>query len=281
MDGLYDRMLAPDADLYIYEIQGEVETALSASPSSFLGLWYEDEFSYLFFATPEDDYVNGVASSIGTSSVTRHEMKYRDWQTGLPTPGIAVGRVRFVPADHPSPPAGAILMDPSVVFGDGTHPTTLACLRCLDETVQIKRPRSMLDLGSGTGILSLAAAALGVQRVLAVDKNRLAVSTTRHHVEVNSFDSRIEIREGEARLFIEEAFDLVAANLPFGVLRDLVPGRYTALHKTWIVSGINAGQAQVLKELFSEQGFRCTTEYVDLPWVTFVVTQEKDNRGQP
>lgn len=269
-------MLTPDTHLYIYEIAGEVGKDMSASPSSFVGLWNEEEFSYLFFTAPEDDYVNDLASSVGTSSVSRHEMKYRDWQTGLPPLGITVGRVRFVPADYPSPPHGAILMDPSVVFGDGTHPTTLACLRCLDEIVHRTRPGSMLDLGTGTGILALAAAALGVERVLAVDKNHLAVLTARDNVEANSLASRIEVEEGEARFFIEEPFDLVAANLPFSVLRDLIPQRHTVLHQTWIVSGINAGQAEVLKELFSEQGFTCGTEYVDSPWVTFVVTLRND-----
>jgi ribosomal protein L11 methyltransferase len=271
-------MIAPNTNLYIYEIRGDVEKDLSASPSSFVGLWNEEGFSYLFFTAAEDAYVMNLASSAGPDTVSRHEMKYRDWQTGLPPLGMSVGRLRFVPANYPSPPPGVILLDPSVVFGDGTHPTTVACLRCLDEMVDAARPRSMLDLGTGTGILALAAATLGVERVLAVDKNYLSVRTARHNVEVNSLSSRIEVKGGEARFFIEEPFDLVAANLPFSVLRDLIPGRHTIRHKTWIVSGINIGQAEVLKELFSDQGFTCPVEYVDSPWVTFVAAQQ-DHRS--
>lgn len=269
-------MLAPDAKLYIYEIPGEAVPDASDSPSSFLGLWNEEGFSYLFFTAPEDDFVEGLASSLGGSPVSRHEMQYRDWQTGLPGAGLSVGRVTLVPADHPAPPAGAILLDPSVVFGDGTHPTTLACLRFLEGIVRRRHLASLLDLGTGTGILALAAAALGVHRVLAVDKNHLSVATARKNVEINSLSSRIEVQDGEARWFLAEPFDLVAANLPFSVLRDLIPLRYTALHPIWIVSGINAEQAGVLKELFLEQQFECTAEHVDSPWVTFVAERRND-----
>ncbi len=270
-------MLAPDTNLYIYEIPGEAVPDASASPSSFVGLWNEEGFSYLFFTAPEDDFVADLASSLDVSSVSRHEMRYRDWQTGLPSVGLSVGCVTFVPADHPAPPVGAILLDPSVVFGDGTHPTTLACLRCLEEIIRTKRPASVLDLGTGTGILSLAAAALGVERVLAVDRNRLSIVTARQNVEINSLSSRIEVQDGEARCFIGEPFDLVAANLPFGVLRDLIPLRHAAQHPIWIVSGINAEQAGVLKDLFSQQQFACTDAYVDSPWVTFVAMMRSDN----
>jgi ribosomal protein L11 methyltransferase len=269
-------MLAPDTNLYIYEIPGEAVPDPATSPPSFVGLWNEEGFSYLFFTAPEDAYVADLAKSHDISSVSRHEMQYRDWQTGLPSVGLSAGGVTFVPADHPAPPAGALLLDPSVVFGDGNHPTTLACLRCLEEIVRTRHPRSVLDLGTGTGILALAAAALGVERVLAVDKNHLSVLTARQNVEVNALSSCIEVQDGEARCFIEEPFDLVAANLPFSVLRDLIPLRHASLHPIWIVSGINAEQAGVLKDLFSEQQFACTTEYVDPPWVTFVAVSQRN-----
>ncbi len=68
------------------------------------------------------------------------------------------------------------------------------------------------------------------------------METTLHNVEINSLVSAIEVREGEARLFIDEPFDLVAANLPFQVLRDLVPLRGAGLHRFWIVSGINSSK---------------------------------------
>jgi ribosomal protein L11 methyltransferase len=268
-------MIPPDTMLYIYEIRGLVGTNFQDTPSSFVGNWNEEEFSYLFFTNPEDDYINTRVCLSGVILSSRHEMTYKDWQTGLPSHGLTVGGLHFVPADHPSPPAGALLLDPSVVFGDGNHPTTISCLRFLEEMVRDEQVTSMLDLGTGSGILALAAARMGVKRILAVDRNHLAWETARYNVDINSLGSTIEVREGEARLFIDESFDLVAANLPFQVLRDLVPLRGVGLHRFWIVSGINSEQGNVLKELFEEQGYNIREERSDHPWVTFTTSKRE------
>ena len=265
-------MIPPDTMLSIYEIRGDVGTDLPDAPSSFVGLWNEEELSYLFFTRPENGYVEKLVSSRNLLLSSLNEMRYQDWQTGIPPAGITAGGVCFVPADHPSPPKGSVLLDPSVVFGDGTHPTTLRCLRSLGELHRGSTISSVLDLGTGTGILALAAAALGVRRILAVDRNYLAVETTRRNVERNGFASVIQVHDGEARLFLDKPFDLVAANLPFHVLRDLVTMTGVALHRYWIVSGINREQGEILKELLWEQGHETFAEYEDSPWVTFSTT---------
>lgn len=264
-------MISPDALLYIYEIRGAMRDDVFIPPSSFVGLWNEEDFSYLFFTAPEDDYVERVISSWGGAMSSRHEMRYRDWQTGVPPAGVSVGGFVFVSADHPVPPSGSLLLDPSVVFGDGSHPTTVACLRFMEEIIRTRHVGSMLDLGTGTGILALAAAAMGVDRILAVDRNRLAALTAAENVRINSLSSTVEVVEGEARLFIDKPFDLVAANLPFNILRDLIPLKEVPFHKAWIVSGIDARQGEVLMELFSEQGFQLLGHCADPPWVTFAM----------
>jgi ribosomal protein L11 methyltransferase len=267
-------MISPDTLLYIYEIRGDHDAGLLNPPPSYIGLWNEEEFSYLFFTSPEDEYVFDRICSGASSGVTRHEMKYRDWQTGLPSHGFTIGGISFVPTDHPNPPHGALLLDPSVVFGDGTHPTTLSCLKLMEDIIPTRGIASMLDLGTGTGILALAGAAMGLERILAVDKNRLAVETAQENVATNSLSSTISVTLGEVRLFLDEPADLVCANLPFQVLREIVPRRETALHDSWIVSGINHEQGTVIKNLFADQNFRCERQLDDQIWVTFVVVNE-------
>ena len=264
-------MISPDALLYIYEIRGEMRDEIFIPPSSFVGLWNEEDFSYLFFTATEDDYVGRLVSSWGGALSSRHEMRYKDWQTGVPPGGVYVGGFIFVSADHPVPPPGSLLLDPSVVFGDGSHPTTVSCLRFTEEIIRKRHVGSMLDLGTGTGILALAAAAMGVERILAVDRNHLAALTAAENVRMNSLSSKVEVVEGEARLFLDRPFDLVAANLPFNILRDLIPLKEVPLHKAWIVSGIDARQGEVLIELFAEQGFQLLEHCADPPWVTFAM----------
>ncbi|MBM3302551.1 MAG: 50S ribosomal protein L11 methyltransferase [Deltaproteobacteria bacterium] len=262
-------MIPLDATLYVYELRGDVVSGVSDPPASFIGLWNEEEFSYLFFTAAEDAYVADISISTHMEVGARHEMKYADWQAGLPAGGIELAGVRFVSADHPSPPPGSVVLDPSVVFGDGTHPTTAATLGFLRELVQSHGIGSMLDLGTGTGILALAAASMGMSRIVAVDKNKLAVKTAKKNVKVSSYSSVIEVQEGEARWFVGRPFDCVAANLPFQVLRDLATGPGMDLHRFWVVSGINSDQAAVLKDLFVERGFLIGRERKDPPWVTF------------
>ncbi|MGB6065845.1 MAG: 50S ribosomal protein L11 methyltransferase [Desulfomonilaceae bacterium] len=266
-------MISPDTLLYIYEIQGDPGDNLTDPPPSFVGLWNEEGFSYLFFTKPEDQYVNDAICSSGLDLGARHEVRYGDWQTGLPPHGIQIAGLYFVGRDHPSPPPEAVILDPSVVFGDGSHPTTVRCLRFMREIIRSNSITSMLDLGTGSGMLALAAARMGVPSILAVDRNRLAFRTAKENIRANSLDAVIRVREGEARLFIDQPFDLVAANLPFHVLRELIPLRAAALHKFWIVSGINEKQAETLKELFSEQGYEIRGQAVDPPWLTFTAAK--------
>ena len=242
---------------------------LPPPPVSFIGIWNEEELWYIFFTSPEDDYVSALSSRFGLELTSHHEMKYEDWQTGVPPEGISIGGVRFVAPNCRSGREQTIILDPTVVFGDGNHPTTICCLRFLEQILRSRVIGSMLDLGTGTGILALAAAAMGVKHVVAVDRNYLAVDTTRRNVEVNSFSSVIRVELGEARLFVNKPFDLVAANLPFHVLRDLVTMDGVSDHKTWIVSGIHREQGEVLKELFREQGHEIQAERFHPPWVTF------------
>lgn len=247
--------------------------SISNPPSSFVGLWNEDEFMYLFFTAPEDEYVTSRVCSKTAILSSRHEILYKDWQTAMPPEGIRAGGAHFVRWDHPAPPPGSIRLDPSVVFGDGSHPTTIACLSAIERVFRSQRIRSMLDLGTGSGILALAAACLGINTVVAVDKNRLAVQTARANVKKNMLSSAIRVAEGEARIFIDKPFDLVAANLPFRVLRDLVTSKHALLHNNWIVSGINEQQADVLKELLADQGYLLDHCSLNPPWETFVMVR--------
>jgi ribosomal protein L11 methyltransferase len=137
--------------------------------------------------------------------------------------------------------------------------------------VRCQKVYSLLDLGTGSGILALAGAVMGIRHILAVDKNRLAVSTARKNVRANALSSSVQVKEGDARFFIDQPFDVVTANLPFQVLRDLSTLRGVNNHRFWIVSGINGQQSKILEGLFGEQGYELFSRHVDPPWVTFTV----------
>ncbi len=271
-------MIPADAVLFVYEINGDPGRDLPTAPQSLVGVWNEDELAYIFFTRSEDEYVNSLLVAKGLAVNSRHEVDYKDWQTGLPASGVIAGGVSFVAPNHLNPPPDAIILDPSVVFGDGTHPTTVSCLQSLKKITTSWNISSLLDLGTGTAVLALAGARMGIHCILAVDKNRLAVATARQNVNANALSEIIQIREGEARIFIDEPFDVVAANLPFHVLRELSALRGTSLHKFWIISGISKDQGNLLETLFGEQGYSKLDYHDDHPWVTFTMAHTISGR---
>lgn len=266
-------MISPDTPLHVYEIEGSIRNHLGVPPHSFVGLWNEDHFSYMFFTEIQDDYINGCLTQSGCVLRARHHTLYSEWQDQMPAEGLSIGDLLFVPDDHPSPPHGALRLDPSVVFGDGSHPTTVACLKFMFDLIPAVPVSSMFDLGTGTGILSIAAAALGVERIVAVDLNVLAVQTALKNVSLNRFGSKVAVKEGDARMFVDDAYDLAVANLPFEVLRSIAELDEAANIGQWVISGISELQGEILEKLFSQKGFHRMLFRKDHPWVSFVMVK--------
>jgi len=272
-------MMAPDTPLYVYEIEGSIRNRLGVPPRSFVGLWNEDDFSYIFFTETQDDYVEWCLSRSDCVLRARHDTLYSEWQDTPPAGGVSIGDLLFVPDDHPSPPSDALLLDPSVVFGDGSHPTTVACLKFMLDLIPAIPVRSMLDLGTGAGILSIAAAALGVQRIVAVDRNILAVQTAVKNVRLNRLGSRVAVKEGDARMFLGDAYDLAVANLPFDVLQFIAELDQAANIVQWVISGISDSQGVILEKLFARKGFHRKLFRRDHPWVSFVMARSSSASG--
>jgi ribosomal protein L11 methyltransferase len=131
-------------------------------------------------------------------------------------------RLTIVPSwrrHRPGPDELILRLDPGMAFGTGLHPTTRLCLRALEREV---RPGcSLLDLGTGSAILALAAAKLGARRVLGLEIEPVAVRVAAENVRRNRLRRIIEIREGSLPVEPAERFDLVVANISFRVLSEL------------------------------------------------------------
>lgn len=104
-----------------------------------------------------------------------------------------------------------IELDPGMAFGTGTHETTAMCMELMEQ--YLKEGQSVLDIGCGSGILSIAAAFLGSGRVLGIEIDPDAVRTARENVGANGVSGTVEIREGDLTKDVEERADLIAANL--------------------------------------------------------------------
>jgi ribosomal protein L11 methyltransferase len=253
----HDKSLdTPYKDLYIYYLQGRLKPDKKIFGNNFIGNWQEDDFSFLFFSNPSHDEVEKILTSHPELTlVDEFHMTYDQWQGGEITP-FEVGRFRIVPfwqkqfkKINSCPDQLSIILDPGVVFGAGTHTTTQDCLNALELVFSREKIESVLDLGTGTGLLALAASRLGCKNILAVDFNFLAASTALRNVRLNRLQDQIIIVQGRAEDFIDSPSDLVIANIHYDVMKHLIasPGFYK--NKWFILSGLLRSQA---RELFYE-----------------------------
>jgi len=138
---------------------------------------------------------------------------------------FAVGRRLWVtPTWHNAPPPSpriVIELDPGMAFGSGLHASTQLCLTVLEDRLQ--RGARVFDIGTGSGILSIAAAKLGAGAVLAVDLDPVAVGVARQNVAYNGVADRVEVREGDLLSGIAGQADVILANLTADIHLDFLP----------------------------------------------------------
>ena len=164
----------------------------------------------------------GLASSIGTECVEERDWEV-EWRRFF-APVWATERIVIHPSWIPVEIAEgqvAVRIDPKMAFGTGGHESTQLCLQALESYLRLGS--RCLDLGTGSGVLSIAAALLGAGSVLAVDIDEKAVANARENLAHNRIGSeQVEVRLGGVEVVEERSFDLVLANIQSHVLRPLL-----------------------------------------------------------
>lgn len=265
----------PYQDLHIYYLQGRILPCDDLLGSSFIGNWEEEGFSFLFFSSPAHDRVEAVLSrQPELILLDQFRMTYEEWQGGRLAP-FEIGNFFIVPPwvknlDLPRNPKLKIILDPGVVFGTGTHPTTHDCLEMLEQLCSEHTVGSVLDLGTGTGLLALAAARLGCPRTLALDFNFLAAKTAKRNIELNGLEDRVLAFQGRAEDFIAYPSDLLIANIHYDVMKELVAADGFLFKKWFILSGLLRTEARDIAYKLSRLPVKLLkTRERDRVWHTF------------
>jgi ribosomal protein L11 methyltransferase len=162
-----------------------------------------------------------------------------------------------------------VIIEPGMAFGTGQHETTRLCLEAIDaQFAGGAAPAEVLDVGTGTGILAIAAALLGASRVVAVDNDPDAVSITVENAEVNGVASRIEA-SATALSRIRGSFPVVVANILAPVLMGMAPelARHTATDGVLVLSGILATQADNVVAAYTSLGMALASRAQAGEWV--------------
>jgi ribosomal protein L11 methyltransferase len=271
----------PCKDLFIYYLKGRLQTTSGMFQNNFLGNWQEDDDSFLFFSSPASGQVqNLLCHQRQLSYVDSYEMSYVQW-LGEVFDTFDHGKFRITPIwESGKGQCGdekvEILLDPGLVFGTGTHPTTRDCLEALEAAACSKEFKTVLDLGTGTGLLSLAAARLGSRRVVAVDLNLLAAKTAVKNVKLNQLQDRVVVVQGNAEDVIDYPADLVIANIHYDVMRHLINAEGFVEKKRFILSGLLRGEAKNVADRLARHPVQilkqCTRDGI---WHTFYGKTER------
>lgn len=243
-------MLQSDDLLYIYYVRGTIDTddPRPLRSNHFHGTWAEDGCSFLFFTCPEDELVGEIVNNtVDTRIMDRFEMTVAQWHGDAVEP-FEVGDIRVIPSwNHKRPDTKGrkqLVLNPGVVFGTGRHPTTEDSLDLMQKIIRKEPVRTCLDIGTGTGLLSLAAAVMGVERVVACDFNMLAVKTARTNAEINDLAQNILSVCGKGEELIATPADLLLANIHYDVMRTLVEKEGFYQKKWFVLSGLFTGQTE-------------------------------------
>ncbi|MFE0503392.1 50S ribosomal protein L11 methyltransferase [Peribacillus butanolivorans] len=214
---------------------------------------------------------------LGKNAVSISEVNEEEWATAWKkyyNPVKISERFTIVPTWEDYTPVSSdeliIELDPGMAFGTGTHPTTVMCIQALERTVQ---PGDLVvDVGTGSGVLSIAAALLEAKQVQSLDLDDVAVQSAKQNVELNNVQDRVSVSQGNLLDGVNEQADVVVANILAEVImrftddvaKVVKPGGY------FIASGIIQPKKQDVKDAIIASGFTVEETILMEDWVAII-----------
>ncbi len=189
---------------------------------------------------------------------------------------VAVGP----PWDQPEAPDDglAIVIEPGMAFGTGTHETTRLCARIIDEILQGRQVANLLDVGCGSAILSMIAAGLGATHVVGIDVDATAIEVAQANIEKNGYSNdQIELSTRPLADF-DEKFEVVVANILAPILLELRESLFdvVAAGGDLVLSGISAEQLDDMRAAFKSDDFAEVDCRVDGDWVALHLRRDTE-----
>jgi len=181
---------------------------------------------------------------------------------------------RYSPGGHDI----LIEIDPGMAFGTGQHPSTRMCLQAMEDLIlqdREARNRRVLDVGTGTGILGIAAAKLGAGKVVCVDIDKQAVAIAAENARMNGVEDRVDVLYQDAAT-LAETFDLIAANLTARMHIKLRPRLIDLLSRGGflILSGIIEQNREDIEHHFLAEPFVAHRTIIEKEWRCYVLRNE-------
>lgn len=216
--------------------------------------------------------------AIGKNEVTVSEVADDEWATAWKKYYHPVRVTRFLTIvpnweDYTakSPEEKIITLDPGMAFGTGTHPTTNLTLQAL-ETV-VRGGETVIDVGTGSGVLSIASKHLGAADVYAYDLDDVAVRAAQENMDLNPIAKDVHVAANDLLKDLKRPADIIVANILADIIKLMIPDAYRLLKQTGtlIVSGIIADKKQMIIDKMEEQGFVVDRIFQQKDWYAIIL----------
>ncbi|MGX9799904.1 50S ribosomal protein L11 methyltransferase [Pediococcus acidilactici] len=225
----------------------------------------------------------GFWLDIGPASVTTVEVQDDDWATAWKKYYHPVRITRYLTvkpswSDYQAtqPDEKVISLDPGRAFGTGTHPTTRLCLQAME--VVMRGNETVYDVGTGSGVLSIAAKLLGAGKVAAFDVDDEAIAAAQENFDLNPIAKTISAQPNDLLKGISEPVDLIVANILTDVLVPMIPQAKSLLNKNgWLVmSGIIDDKLPVIEETLAANDFQINQVLTYGEWRGIIASHQLD-----
>ncbi len=165
-----------------------------------------------------------------------------------------------------------------VSFGTGQHPTTRLAVKGIDYALKEcghfkeNKKTCLLDIGTGSGILVIAAVLMGIKKGVGIDIDPCAIAEARENIKINGLEHRIDICD---RAFekIDRVFSMITANMRYPTIKSLLPYMYETVHTKGLIvlSGIKTDEIKDLLDIYKEKNFFCRWKENEQDWVGVVL----------
>ncbi|MGD7009848.1 50S ribosomal protein L11 methyltransferase [Metabacillus sp. 84] len=226
------------------------------------------------------DSIEGLTEygiNVGSKQLTTSEVHEEDWATAWKKyyhPVKISEKFTIVPTWEEYEPVHSdeliIELDPGMAFGTGTHPTTVLCIQALERTVN--KGDRVIDIGTGSGVLSIASALLGASPVQAMDLDPVAVESARQNTVLNKVDDKISVFQNDLLNGIYDQADVIVANILAEVIVKFTDDAFRLVRDGgwFITSGIILNKKSEVKDALEKAGFTIAETLVMEDWVAFL-----------
>ncbi|SER18163.1 ribosomal protein L11 methyltransferase [Gracilibacillus ureilyticus] len=222
---------------------------------------------------------------LGLNKITLSEVNEEEWATAWKKyykPVKISEKITITPTWEDYKPVSTdeliIELDPGMAFGTGTHPTTVLSMQALERLLE--QDDLVIDVGCGSGVLSIASVMLGASKVYAYDLDEVAVQSTKLNTKVNKVDKQVVVKQNNLLNNVDTSPDVIVANILAEIILRFEKDAYRLLKPggLFITSGIIQAKKQLVKDRLEEAGFDILEVNQMEDWISIIAKKPGESR---